>query len=602
MPEVPPARIAASPAEVAGAFVAAARANEIEPTVELIGVLLAQSALETGHWGTMYNYNFGNVKATDAWVADGGLYTFYDHVPPHAPAPVSENLSEAQMRADLARSRPRTDGSGLPDMKVGGRRTDGRYTCWCWPSHVQTRFRAFNTLEEGAAAFLAKFTGRYAGAIAPAARGDVLGYVTQLRRLGPYFTADFDSYHRAVLALYGRYLPTARSALAAEDDTIMLPNTGAFRTDPDDIDVRAEGWVTLSTGVELTRLPLWDSKHDLAARIGFGPGEAWLKAHGMRLPAQSELDELHTLSHHVDPVTKVHQRIDTNHMMSHRWCAEHDAEVWRRLRDSGWDGDSPVVNFGKHWIAPTGTIYGWWTAPAPSTAKIQGPRPGAHGPTYSDYATNIIAARDVGDGPTLTPLELSRAYESPREFRLGLRLCHWLGYQIGLDPRERRGAEHHELILSYSEHARRGGTFLGVTAGGDPIWSGGYPLRAPSDEWAWCAYGRSAGLLASLLPGETPPHGLRAAVHELVTDARIAGTFHEAGSGYEPCPGDAAVSGRNGSSPLRGGTGHVETLIERTDAGSGWFIGGNEDANAEHGGRWRHEHQSFGHIEGWIET
>lgn len=49
----------------------------------------------------------------------------------------------------------------------------------------------------------------------------------------------------------------------------------------------------------------------------------------------------------------------------------------------------------------------------------------------------------------------------------------------------------------------------------------------------------------------------RCAVHELVTDARAAGTWRDIAEGYEPAPGDLVVYRRDGQDPRRGGLGHV---------------------------------------------
>jgi len=188
-----------------------------------------------------------------------------------------------------------------------------------------------------------------------------------------------------------------------------------------------------------------------------------------------------------------------------------------------------------------------------------GPLDGSHGPKTEAATVHY----------------LSDIYDPGEGLSLAERCCEWLGHQWALDPREIRGARHHQLIVSYSEHCRRGGKLLGIDHDGLPLWRGGVPLRAPSDEWAWCAAFQSACLLACLEPGERPPHGLRVAVRELVEDAREQGTLHLAGSGYEPKPGDLAATGRAGESPLRGGRGHVDCLLSRDDRW-GQFMGGNE--------------------------
>ena len=173
------------------------------------------------------------------------------------------------------------------------------------------------------------------------------------------------------------------------------------------------------------------------------------------------------------------------------------------------------------------------------------------------------------DPPDTVPL-----WRDPRN-NLGERCLAWLGRQFGLDPRERLGPVHDDIILSYSKHARRGGRFVGVTQSGAPIWDGGTPLPAPSDEWAWCAYLQGEALRNSLLAGETPPHGIRASVAELVADARAAGTLRN--GRYTPIPGDLAIEARGGGDPLKGGSGHVRRVVQLLDGDRYLGLGGNED-------------------------
>ena len=167
MSELVPVRVSATPEQVTVAFVKAARAAQIIPTRELVLTLLAQSALETGHWRVMYCFNFGNVKVTDEWISDGGHYTFFPERPDGSPG-VSDNLTFPQVRRAQAQSKDRTDGKPGPDMRVGRQRADGRFYCVFFPSHPQSRFRAFTMLDEGAHAYLAKLTGRYRAALGPA--------------------------------------------------------------------------------------------------------------------------------------------------------------------------------------------------------------------------------------------------------------------------------------------------------------------------------------------------------------------------------------------------------------------------------------------------
>jgi hypothetical protein len=357
MPELAPKTTTAAAEDVAAAFKAAAEAAGLKPTAELLGVLLAQSALETGHWKLMYNFNFGNVKASDKWIAAGGSYTYYDKKPPHAEAPVTENLSAASKDYWLARAKPRTDGGEGLDMVVGRQLADGRFYCLFWPSHEQARFRAFETLEAGAAAFLRKLTGRYKAALTPAAAGNVAGYVGTIHSLG-YFTAGLQAYTRSVQALYRRYLPVAEAAMAGP--FAHLSDTDVFVSQPEDVELADSGWLELASGAKITRTPLVDVKNGLSARLGWQAADAWLQGAGLRLPTAAEFEELFRAALHIEPYCMVFTAADHHHMRSHRWCAIHDAEVLARIKAAeeanffSSDKRPPYsyANAGKHWCAP----------------------------------------------------------------------------------------------------------------------------------------------------------------------------------------------------------------------------------------------------------
>ena len=402
-------RISATPVDVAKAFKAASLSLGIDPNPGFVAVLMAQSGLETGHWKIMYNFNFGNVKASDQWIKDGGDYTYYNYAAPHAKAPVSENLTPRQVSIALGSAKPRVDDPKFPDMEVGPTRNDGRVTCWFWPDHIQTRFRAFETLEEGAVAYLSKLTGRYSDALDAALDNRVSAYVELLHSKG-YFTAGLEGYRRAVCKLFNRYLPCAEGVFDMSEESEM-PDTGAFRTSEEDLCIHDAGFVELSNGAKITKLPIWDKRYNLAARMGFAPIADWLKDKGMRLPTQQEMEELHKLSLFVPPYTmptsdqlkednvpNTESAINSyrsKHMMSQQWCYIHDTAVWSKLSDADWS-DQPVANFGKHWVLPSGTIFGWWKKAAPSTDKIQNPSQFHKGdPTYCDYATNSYAVLDA---------------------------------------------------------------------------------------------------------------------------------------------------------------------------------------------------------------
>lgn len=189
-----------------------------------------------------------------------------------------------------------------------------------------------------------------------------------------------------------------------------------FRSSLADVAVHESGWTRLPSGVEITSLPLWDSREHLFARLGHGEAGSWLTARGMRLPTKAELGELHQVSLYVPPVTlptpemivaagvpkpwrlpdgkdsPAMSAYRVAHMRSRAWCEQHDAEVWRRLHGAGCV-DQPVANAGKHWGAG-GHIYGWWLTQA-GDKMIQGWSSAHAGdPTYTDYATTVHAVRD----------------------------------------------------------------------------------------------------------------------------------------------------------------------------------------------------------------
>ncbi len=210
----------------------------------------------------------------------------------------------------------------------------------------------------------------------------------------------------------------------------------------------------------------------------------------------------------------------------------------------------------------------------------------SHGPQMvGDY---LVPALDAVEPRHELPPPDSDDWRTP-DLTLAERICEWMGHEFGHKVREIPGARHNPRILDYSKECRRGGRFLGLGDGGEPEWDNttkpGFALPLPTDELAWCAAFRSAGLRHCLRPGEKPPHGLRVSVRELVEDARAAGTLRLAGSGYQMKPGDAVIKARNGQNPLHGGQGHVHTPI-LTWADGYRAVGGNE-GNAVRVQNWR---------------
>lgn len=162
--------------------------RRLTPSNAVLALLVAQSALETGRWRSIYCHNFGNVKA-------GPDYEGY----------------YCQFRCNEV---------------IGGKLQ------WFDPPHPQTNFRAFLSADAGAADHLQFLSGRkrYAESWRALLTGDPVAYVAELRRAG-YFTADEAPYRRAVVSLFGEYM----RALDGEP----VPDDDAPDTEPSWEDLRA---------------------------------------------------------------------------------------------------------------------------------------------------------------------------------------------------------------------------------------------------------------------------------------------------------------------------------------------------------------------------
>jgi hypothetical protein len=142
-----------------------------DPSVEVLALAVAKTALETGRWKAIHRFNFGNVKAGESYT---GLYTTFR---------CNEIIKGKVQWFD-----PTTDGFADP------------------PGHPQTRFRAYQSAAEGAAAYVSFVAGgRYAAAWQRLLAGDAAGYVHALKVAG-YFTADEGPYVKGVVSLQREFI------------------------------------------------------------------------------------------------------------------------------------------------------------------------------------------------------------------------------------------------------------------------------------------------------------------------------------------------------------------------------------------------------------
>lgn len=171
-----------------------------------------------------------------------------------------------------------------------------------------------------------------------------------------------------------------------------------FTSPPDAVGVHPSGWArwTLPSGrvIEVTRLPLFDSKNGVFARLTYKQAASGARALGGRLLVREEVDDIWERGFKTKPVT-----LDpTPQMMSLEWARKHDAGVLPQL--TLWDRVTPVANVGKDYldVAPPGKqhYYGWIDA---SGVALQPDYINAHNDNYSDYSQLTRVARDIVGTP-----------------------------------------------------------------------------------------------------------------------------------------------------------------------------------------------------------
>ena len=153
---------------------------------EAVCLLAAQWALETGNGHSCHCWNLGNVKSSEG---DGHDWCFFK---------CNELLSQ-QVASRLTAADPEhVKVTSAPDA-------NGCVWTWFYPPHPGCRFRAFDTLLDGAVDQVAVMAGRFKQAWPALLSGDPVAFVHALKQQG-YFTASETSYLRGVQALYTEML------------------------------------------------------------------------------------------------------------------------------------------------------------------------------------------------------------------------------------------------------------------------------------------------------------------------------------------------------------------------------------------------------------
>jgi len=189
--ELPARRTPASVPEVYAALGRCWRAkfNE-EPKKTSLCVLLAQWALETGKGKAMWCFNLGNIKGKSGG-SDGRCWTYFA---------CNEILPIATAHAMVSKAGLRETGTGEKDAVITATK-DGMATVWFYPNHYACCFRAYRTLDEGAADYLDMLHRRFASAWPAVVAGDPSQF-SKLLKAARYYTADEAHYTRGVVSIY----------------------------------------------------------------------------------------------------------------------------------------------------------------------------------------------------------------------------------------------------------------------------------------------------------------------------------------------------------------------------------------------------------------
>lgn len=182
------------------------------PKVEVLALALAKCALETGRWKSIWNQNWGNVKAGPDYE---GMYTCIV-------------LNEVLMRngkSVLVWFAPNGELTASPAK--GGKVTGKVYPVP--DGHPQTRMRAFANEYDGADQYVEFVAnGRYQTAWRLLLKGDASGYVYALKA-AKYFTADPAKYLKGVKSMQEEFVQKLKG-LVASDGTEADVDWAALQT------------------------------------------------------------------------------------------------------------------------------------------------------------------------------------------------------------------------------------------------------------------------------------------------------------------------------------------------------------------------------------
>lgn len=153
------------------------------PDRNVILMIHAQSALETGHWRSVCNYNLGGSKKHGT--CDWTYFTTTERFPS---ATADKYLASSKPGAEVTLVK---EADGMKTLKFAGKQQMNCFASW-------------ETLDDAARAQLELLFRRFPKALEAAKRGDVTGYVHELKKAG-YFTASEEDYRKIVDSISRSY-------------------------------------------------------------------------------------------------------------------------------------------------------------------------------------------------------------------------------------------------------------------------------------------------------------------------------------------------------------------------------------------------------------
>ena len=160
------------------------------PKREALALVLAQSALETGRWDKMVDWNFGGVKA-QAKIDHTYFWT-------------AECVAEASGQDVIRKS---TDQAPAKLAKDQSKCKPGQLRIAVGPRHPWARFRAFESAEAGARDYLGFLSTRTKAWEVANTTADAKAFVAALKKSG-YFTGPEDVYFFNVSSMQREFLRT----------------------------------------------------------------------------------------------------------------------------------------------------------------------------------------------------------------------------------------------------------------------------------------------------------------------------------------------------------------------------------------------------------